>query len=65
MPIKNVNLEWDLEDPNQVIPGHEAPAKDTGSVHEQPSRSMDGAEITGAKGETQHIEAAPQRTDAV
>lgn len=22
MPTKNVNLEWDLEDPNQVIPGH-------------------------------------------
>lgn len=27
MPIKNVNLEWDQEDPNQTIPASEAPAK--------------------------------------
>lgn len=27
MPIKNVNLDWDIEDPNQEIPAHEAPPK--------------------------------------
>ncbi|KAL4898148.1 hypothetical protein BDV59DRAFT_694 [Aspergillus ambiguus] len=27
MPTKNINLEWDLEDPNQPISGGEQPAK--------------------------------------
>lgn len=38
MPIKNVNMEWDQEDPNQAIPAHEAPAKtiehDQGHIEE-------------------------------
>ncbi|CAK7228177.1 hypothetical protein SBRCBS47491_006815 [Sporothrix bragantina] len=35
MPTKNVNLEWDLEDPNQVIPGHVPPeGKEAPSVNE-------------------------------
>jgi hypothetical protein len=38
MPIKNVNMEWDQEDPNQAIPAHEPPAKtiehDQGHIEE-------------------------------
>jgi len=29
MPIKNVNMEWDAEDPNEIIPPHEQQAKAT------------------------------------
>ncbi|OAA55068.1 Major facilitator superfamily domain, general substrate transporter [Niveomyces insectorum RCEF 264] len=43
MPTKNVNLEWDLEDPNQIIPSIlPTTKKANGSIHEEePSNTID------------------------
>jgi hypothetical protein len=41
MPIKNVNLEWDQEDPNQTIPAYEAPAKTIEHNHGHIERAHD------------------------
>ncbi len=42
MPLKNVNMQWDLEDPNQMIPDREAPPKTVvASISEQPDETRD------------------------
>lgn len=52
MPIKNVNFEWDQEDPNQTIPASETSAKiieDNQDHIDQPHGIETGA--TSKKGE--------------
>jgi hypothetical protein len=63
LPIKNVNLEWDLEDPNQVIPAHEMHEVKV-HTHEddiEPAHTLE--EHAPAKGDEQghaeHIDQSP------
>lgn len=63
MPIKNINMEWDHEDPNQAIPAHEAPPKTVETNIDEIERVRDieheAAPKRGELGESECIEMSP------
>lgn len=63
MPIKSVNMEWDREDPNQVIPAHEAPLNRTERDPDEiePVRDIDQEAATKQDdyGKSEFIEMSP------
>lgn len=65
MPTKNVNLEWDQEDPNQTIPAHEAPAKiiEHDQDHIERVHDIETGAISkrGDQGDVEHVEMSPSQ----
>ncbi|XDG05667.1 hypothetical protein ABKA04_005282 [Annulohypoxylon sp. FPYF3050] len=67
MPTKNVDVEWDQQDPNQVIPDHEKPTDTNGHTFEgvEQVRDIEKEALpkpgNGEHGESEFIERVPAR----
>ncbi len=65
MPLKDVNLEWDLEDPNKVVPAHDEQNMKMDYIGDEIQPARDIEEQTPAKGDehgrVEHIDQSPQK----
>ncbi len=56
MPTKNINMDWDIENPNERVPAHEPIVKPQSPIGESHSEAKDLELNAGGPGNTRQIE---------